>query len=258
MRERRRGPAGGREATLRDRARRSRRGRRSRAVPRRPAAACETPGRTRGCGTCGSRSRRGASGESRRRGARPRTPAGRGGTRGRLDPEGARCPRYGTAPRARQRGRTGGRARARRAPRVRPPRARPRSEERPFESEQPALEAASSRPVPAELERLALPGRDDAMTGDDEREPVGGAERAGGASRAWPTGERREPAVGDDLAPPERARRAEKLALERRSGRCRRPRRRRRRPASPRGGPRFAGTDPARTRHSSVTGWPLA
>ena len=76
------------------------------------------------------------------------------------------------------------------------------------------LSAAPSRPVPAELERLAVAGRDDPVARDDEREPVRGAEGAGGARGAWPAGERREPAVRDDLAPLERARRAEELPLE--------------------------------------------
>ena len=73
--------------------------------------------------------------------------------------------------------------------------------------------------VPAELERLVLAGGDDPMAGDDERPAVPRAEAPRGPSRAWPTREAGEPAVGDDLAPSDRARGGEELPLERRQTR---------------------------------------
>ena len=51
--------------------------------------------------------------------------------------------------------------------------------------------------------------------GDDEREPIDGAEAAGGARGAGTSGERRETAVRHDLAPSHRPRSVEQLALER-------------------------------------------
>ena len=77
------------------------------------------------------------------------------------------------------------------------------------------LSRAPDGPYPPEHVRLPLPGGDDPVTRHDEREDVPGAEAAGGPRGAGPPGERGEPAVRHDLAPRERARRREQLALER-------------------------------------------
>ena len=112
--------------------------------------------------------------------------------------------------------------------------------------------------VAAERERLVPPRCDDAMAGDDERQAVRRAEAPCGAGGTRSAGEGREPAVRDHLAPRERPRRGEQLALERAEPLTRPRPRRRTRPPCRRGGPRTAGTDPARSRHAPVTGWPLA
>ena len=62
--------------------------------------------------------------------------------------------------------------------------------------EQPPLVLDPERAVAADPAR-----GDDAVARDEEREAVLGAERAGGACRPLPAGERRELAVADDLAP---------------------------------------------------------
>ncbi len=67
------------------------------------------------------------------------------------------------------------------------------------------------RPVPADAVR-----GDDPVVGEHERDTARRAEAAGGACGARPTGERRELAVGDDLAPRHRAQRERQLGLERR------------------------------------------
>ena len=59
-------------------------------------------------------------------------------------------------------------------------------------------------------------GGDDAMARHDDREPVRGAERAGGALRVRVAGERRELAVGHDLAARNARRRSAERELERR------------------------------------------
>src|ERR687884_645628 len=69
------------------------------------------------------------------------------------------------------------------------------SESDTFERQQPPLVLEPERPVRAEAG-----GRDDAMTRDDDREPVQGAERPGRGLRTRVAGEPREVGVRDDLA----------------------------------------------------------
>ena len=127
---------------------------------------------------------------------------------------GAPCRPCGRAPRSRPAGRSAEPARSRRARPVRRRRACRRSQDRSLEREQPPLESESRRPVATQLERLAPPGGDDAVARNDEREAVLRAEAARRPRRPRPPGERGEAAVGDDLAPRNRARRGEQRTLE--------------------------------------------
>ena len=115
-----------------------------------------------------------------------------------------------------------------------------------LEREQTTLQLGPGGAVPSDAVR-----RDDAVARDDQREAVVGAERPGRSRAPGPAGERGELAVRDDLAPGDRPGRRGELALQRRRpvelerdvvvGRWGRRR----------GGPRTAGTDPARRRHSA-------
>ena len=72
--------------------------------------------------------------------------------------------------------------------------------------------------VDAERAVAADPARrDDPVAGHEEREAVLGAEGAGRPRRPGAAGERRELAVGDDLAPGNAAQRPGERALERRA-----------------------------------------
>ena len=97
------------------------------------------------------------------------------------------------------------------------------------------------------MARPAPPRRHDGR--DDEGPPVRRAEAPGRACGARPTGEGREPAVRDDLAPGEGPRREEQLALERTEPRLVHAHivvRNRR-------APEVGGETPAQIRHESVT-----
>ena len=130
--------------------------------------------------------------------ARARRTRGRGGTRRRRARADAPSRPCGRARRSRPGGRTGAAARSRRAPHARSRPASPSSELDALEREQPALELRAGAAVASDPVR-----GDDAVARDDERVAVLGAERPGRARGARPARERRQLAVGDDLAPRE-------------------------------------------------------
>ena len=142
------------------------------------------------------------------RGARPRRSRGRDEapthrTRG---DAGSRL--RGRARRAPRGGRTRAAARSSRAPRERPP---TWSQLNAFQRQEAPLDLDSGGAVPADAMR-----GDDAMTRDDEGEPVRGAQRSSSSRGPGSTRERGELAVRDDLATRHRAQRADERALERR------------------------------------------
>ena len=130
----------------------------------------------------------------------------RGGRR-RCRPAGARRRTRGRAPRARPAGSSA--AAARSAPARRGGRRRATSRADAFEREQPPLVLDAEVAVGADPVRA-----DDAVRRDERRERAAPAERAGGARGARVAGERRELAVGDDLAARHLPQRAGAVAVE--------------------------------------------
>src|SRR5579885_3190150 len=191
----RRASAAARAARPGSRARPPRAAPRPRAGRRRRGAGSGWRGRTRAAGRCGSprgcRARAGGG----TRGARHGRSRGRGGRRAPPGRAGARPPRRGRAPRARRVGNSRAGGRSPPARRGGPPRG---SEDDALQREQPPLVRDAER-----AERADAAGRHHPVAGDERREPVAGAEAAGGAGRAGMPGERGELAVGDDLAAPD-------------------------------------------------------
>ena len=170
----------------------------------------------------------------------------------------ARLPPSGRARRAPPAGRSGARGDRPRAPRAR------RRERGGAHSSAPSS-ASSRRLTPARRRRSRRgsrpPRRRDgrgrrARSGSRAQKRPGGARRRAGGRRAP-----RAPPYVTTSPHASDARRGEQLALERRSSPSTRrttARRRTRPRVAAEVRPRNAGTDPARSRHAPVTGWPLA